>query len=204
MLINQALLTPQFMWSVLCGMAFAGCWREDPVSGTRWASTLASRIELWAPLCSWPHRHPQTLPSFLSPSLPTPVLGASWAVQAMPGFHELVITMVAWAHAWIAHKPGCIKAFVFPHPATGNSGAPRGQSGGPAACLQRGLAWHPAASEGDTGSEPWSWKIPHAEGRLSPASTTADPVCLKPVPPSERSHRNGSPHTATQARHGQS
>ena len=33
------------------------------------------------------------------------------------------------------------------------------------------------ANAGDTGSDPWSGKIPHAAEQLSPQATTTEPVC---------------------------
>ena len=36
---------------------------------------------------------------------------------------------------------------------------------------------NPPANAGDTGSKPWSGKIPHAAEQLSPCATTTEPAC---------------------------
>ena len=76
------------------------------------------------------------------------------------------------------------------------------------------------ANAGDTGSSPWSGKIPHAAEQLGPCATTTEPARLEPVLRNKRgrhserpTHRDEewpllaatgeSPRTETKAQHSQ-
>ena len=52
---------------------------------------------------------------------------------------------------------------------------------------------------GDTGSDPWSRKIPHATGPVSPCATTTDAHTpmpdIEPMPPNKRSYHSEKPTT---------
>ena len=49
------------------------------------------------------------------------------------------------------------------------------------------------ANAGDTGSEPWSGRIPHAAEQLGPCATTTEPARLEPVLRNKRGHDSERP-----------
>ena len=52
---------------------------------------------------------------------------------------------------------------------------------------------NPPAKYSRQGFDPWSGKIPRAEGQLSPDATTTEPTCLESVLHGKRSPHNEKP-----------